>query len=75
VLTVEEARELLDSIAIARKTPSDRATEHDEPAIVGLRDRALIGVMVYTFARVNAVLEMKVRFGARQKCPIKVWLK
>ncbi len=30
-------------------------------AIVGLRDRALIAVMVYTFARVNAVLEMKVR--------------
>jgi len=26
-----------------------------------LRDRALIGVMVYTFARINAVLEMKVR--------------
>jgi integrase/recombinase XerD len=25
-----------------------------------LRDRALIGVMVYTFARINAVLEMKV---------------
>ena len=61
VLTAEEARELLDSIAIARKTPSDRETEQEEPAIVGLRDRALIGVMVYTFARVNAVLEMKVR--------------
>ena len=28
---------------------------------MGLRDRALIGVMVYTFARVNAVLQMKVR--------------
>jgi hypothetical protein len=26
-----------------------------------LRDRALIGVMVYTFARVIAVLQMKVR--------------
>jgi hypothetical protein len=26
-----------------------------EPALVGLRDRALIGVMVYTFARVNSV--------------------
>ena len=31
-----------------------------EPALIGLRDRALIGVMVYTFARINAVLEMKV---------------
>ena len=28
---------------------------------MGLRDRALIGVMVYTFARINAVLQMKVR--------------
>jgi hypothetical protein len=28
--------------------------------LIGLRDRALIGVMVYTFARINAVLEMKV---------------
>ena len=27
----------------------------------GLADRALIGAMVYTFARVNAVLQMKVR--------------
>src|SRR5580658_7364683 len=61
VLTAEEARELLDSIPIARKTPRDRAAESDEPAIVGLRDRAFIAVMVYTFARVNAVLEMKVR--------------
>ena len=61
VLTADEARELLDSIAITRKTPRDHAAEPDEPAIVGLRDRALIGVMVYTFARVNAVLEMKVR--------------
>src|SRR5208282_1390861 len=32
----------------------------DEPVLVGLRDRALIGVMVYTFARINAVLQMKV---------------
>jgi site-specific recombinase XerD len=61
VLTADEARELLDSIAITRKTPRDHAAEPDEPAIVGLRDRALIAVMVYTFARVNAVLDMKVR--------------
>lgn len=47
VLTVEEARALLDAI------PTDTLT--------GLRDRALIGVMVYTFARVNAVIGMKVK--------------
>ncbi|MDL5047323.1 tyrosine-type recombinase/integrase [Oscillatoria amoena NRMC-F 0135] len=46
VLTAEEARTLLDSI--------------DVSTIGGLRDRALIGVMVYTFARVGAVVGMKV---------------
>jgi site-specific recombinase XerD len=60
VLTADEARELLDSIAIARKTGKPGA-EAEEPALIGLRDRALIGAMVYTFARVNAVLQMKVR--------------
>ena len=57
VLTADEARELLDSIETVRKT----AGGTDEPALAGLRDRALIGVMLYTFARINAVLQMKVR--------------
>jgi site-specific recombinase XerD len=47
VLAADEARALLDSI------PTD--------PLIGLRDRALIGVMVYTFARVNAVIGMKVK--------------
>jgi integrase/recombinase XerD len=46
VLTAGQARQLLDSI--------------DTTSIVGLRDRALIGVMVYSFARVSAVIGMKV---------------
>ena len=46
VLTAEEARQLLESI------PVDR--------IGGLRDRALIAVMIYSFARVGAVVKMKV---------------
>ena len=61
VLTAEEARELLDSIKTVRKTKSQDGTESEQPSLVGLRDRALIGVMVYTFARVGAVLQMKVR--------------
>jgi len=44
VLTAEEARQLLDSI--------------DTRTIAGLRDRALIGCMVYSFARVSAVIAM-----------------
>jgi site-specific recombinase XerD len=47
VLNGDEARTLIDSI--------------DTSTFVGLRDRALIGTMVYTFARVGAVLEMKVK--------------
>lgn len=46
VLTAADARRLLDSIA-----PS---------TIAGLRDRALMGVMVYSFARVSAVIGMRV---------------
>jgi site-specific recombinase XerD len=60
VLTAEEARALLDSIEVARSAArGDGATE--QPDLVGLRDRALIAVMVYSFARINAVLQMKVR--------------
>jgi site-specific recombinase XerD len=46
VLTADQARLLLDSI--------------DTSSVVGLRDRALIGVMVYSFARVTAVVRMRV---------------
>ncbi len=46
VLTADEARTLLDSI--------------DTTTLIGLRDRALIGVMVYSFARVSATVAMKV---------------
>ena len=55
VLTAEEARQLLDSIDVSTTT--------------GLRDRALIGVMVYSFARVSAITGMRVedyyQFGKR----------
>ena len=46
VLAPEEARQLLDSIDV--RTPA------------GLRDRALIGLMVYTFARIGAATAMRV---------------
>ena len=46
VVSASEARELLDAI--------------ETDSLIGLRDRALIGLMVYTFARVGAVLMMRV---------------
>jgi site-specific recombinase XerD len=61
VLAADEARELLDDIETVRKTVLDGGAVAEEPDVVGLRDRALIAVMVYTFARVSAVLQMKVK--------------
>ena len=61
VLTAEEARALLDSIRTVRTVQHGDGTETEEPLLLGLRDRALIGAMVYTFARVSAVLRMRVR--------------
>ena len=47
VLDPAEARQLLDAIDIT--------------TIIGLRDRALIGLMVYSFARIGAALAMRVQ--------------
>ena len=59
VLAAAEARPLLDSIPIVKAAAEDGAAA-DRPDLVGLRDRALIGLMAYSFARVGAVLQMKV---------------
>jgi integrase len=53
VLSPEEARELLDSI--------------ETDTAVGLRDRALISLMIYTFARVGAAIAMRVEDFFMQK--------
>lgn len=45
VLSAEDARKLLDSI--------------DTTTLIGLRDRALIATMVYSFARISAVIGMQ----------------
>ena len=60
VLIEEQARRLLASIKTVRKTKLPDGTEVEQPWVVGLRDRALIGVMTYSFARISAVVGMKV---------------
>ena len=52
VLSADEARDLLDSIT----------TQHSPawPRIVGLRDRAIIALLTYTFSRVGAAVKMRV---------------
>ena len=61
VHTAEEAGVLLDSIKMVRKRVEVECAETEVLAFVELRDLALIGDMVWTFARVNALLQMKVR--------------
>ena len=53
VISSAEARELLDSM--------------DAATVVGLRDRALVAVMAFTFARVSAVVGLKVEDYYPQK--------
>jgi site-specific recombinase XerD len=60
VLSEEQARRLLESIKVVRKVTLSDGSEGEVPWLVGLRDRALIGVMVYTFARISAVVAMRV---------------
>lgn len=60
VLTPDEARLLLDSIRLAKTVTRKDGAELEKPDLAGLRDRALLGVMVYSFARVSAVVGMDV---------------
>ena len=46
VLKAEEARELLDSIPIMIDEEPNRRADTRPPILIGLRDRALIAVMV-----------------------------
>ena len=66
-------RMLFDGIKITR-TVTRAGVSSEIPDITGQRDRALIGVMVYTCARVKAVLQMKVRYYFVQGRRGWVWL-
>ena len=59
VLTPAETRELLDRI--------------DTETLVGLRDRALLSVMVFSFARVSAAVGMRLQDYFRQG--VRGWLR
>jgi integrase/recombinase XerD len=61
VLIASEARQLLDSIPLKiGPEPKEGEPDNRPPSLIGLRDRALIAVMVFSFARVSAALGMKV---------------
>jgi site-specific recombinase XerD len=62
VLSAKQARTLLDSIPIKiGQEPEDGDPDNRPDDVIGLRDRAMIGVMVYSFARIGAVTGMEVR--------------
>jgi site-specific recombinase XerC len=63
VLTEEQTRRLLDNI--------------DTSTMVGLRDRALIGVMTYAFARIDAALGMAVEdvYTQNRRLWVRLWEK
>jgi site-specific recombinase XerD len=58
VLTADEVRLLLDSIPLTR---TNQRTGDVEPDLAGVRDRALIALMTFTFARIGAALALKVK--------------
>jgi integrase len=60
VLGEEQARRLLASIKLTKTVKAEDGSDQEVPWLVGLRDRALIGVMVYSFARISAVVAMEV---------------
>lgn len=64
IMEAEQMRQLLDSIPVVRKVriPRKHGGGHKEVVdIKGLRDRAAIAIMAYTFARVSAVVGLRLR--------------
>jgi site-specific recombinase XerD len=60
VLTRDQAKKLLEGIPITYKVKKGGGEDEELPDLLGLRDRALIGLMVFSFARVGAVTKVKV---------------
>jgi site-specific recombinase XerC len=59
VLSGEDAKKLLDSIPLTPRI-FQASQEQEVPDLVGLRDRALAALMVFSFARISALVSMDV---------------
>lgn len=57
VLSTEDARFLLERIPVEREAEGTK-----ELLLIGLRDRARIALMIYSFARISAVLGMRMEY-------------
>jgi site-specific recombinase XerD len=60
VLSEDEARDLLKSIPVMELDKRTGQPDPERPNIIGLRDRALIAVCLYSFARIETALGMDV---------------
>jgi site-specific recombinase XerD len=62
IMESEQVRQVLDSIPVVRKVKAARkhgGGYKEEADIKGLRDRAAIGIMAYTFGRVSAIVGLR----------------
>ena len=69
VLTAAEVRTLLDSIPLTHIDKQGQV----KPEAAGLRDRALIALMTFTFARIGAALALKV--GDVERRNHRLWIR
>ncbi len=60
VLYEDEARQLLTRIPVMEVDKATGRPDPSRPNLIGIRDRAIIAVCLYSFARVSAALAMKV---------------
>ena len=60
VLSEDEARQLLKGIPVLEVDKKTGEPDPKRPNLIGLRDRALIAVCLYSFARIEAALGMDV---------------
>ena len=58
-IAIEQARTLLASIKVVRPVETAGGEAAEEPLVVGLRDRAIVAILIYTAARIGAVAGLR----------------
>jgi integrase/recombinase XerD len=60
-IAIDQARTLLMSVRTFRKVKNKQGETVEVPLVVGLRDRAIIGVLIYTAARAGAIAKLRTK--------------
>jgi integrase/recombinase XerD len=58
-IAVEQARRLLASIKISKQVKSKQGETVEVPLVIGLRDRAIVAILIYTASRIGAVAGLR----------------